>query len=64
MINVMYDLILIIIDRLTKYRHFILYKEASNAIKLMYTFLKVIIINYRLLEEIILDKDKLFTLKF
>ena len=51
----MYNLILVIIDRLIKYKHFILYKEASNAIKLMYTFLKVIIINYRLLEEIILD---------
>ena len=50
--------------RLIKYRHFILYKEASNAIKLIYIFLKVIIINYRLLKEIILDRDKLFTLKF
>jgi len=64
MTNVMYDLILVITDRLIKYRHFILYKEASDAIKLMYTFLKVIITNYGLLEEIILDRDKLFTLKF
>jgi len=64
MTNVMYDLILVIIDRLMKYRHFILYKEASDAIKLAYTFLKVIIVNHRLLEEIILNRDKLFTLKF
>jgi hypothetical protein len=64
MTNVMYNLILVIIDRLTKYRHFILYKEASKAIKLMYTFLKVVITNYGLLEEILLDRDKLFTLKF
>jgi len=49
MTNVIYNLILVIIDRLIKYRHFILYKEASDAIKLVYTFFKVIITNYRLL---------------
>ena len=64
MTNVMYDSILVITDRLTKYRHFIPYKEASDAIELAYTFLKVVIANHRLLEEIILDRDKLFTLKF
>ena len=64
MTNVMYDLILVIMDRLMKYRHFILYKEASDAIELAYTFLKVVIANHGLLEEIILDRDKLFTLKF
>lgn len=31
---------------------------------LIYTFLKTIIINYELLNEIILNKNKLFTLKF
>ena len=61
MTNVTYDSILVITDRLTKYRHFILYKEASDAIELAYTFLKVVIANHGLLEEIILDRDKLFT---
>jgi len=64
MTNVVYNSILVITDRLTKYGHFIPYKEASDAIKLAYTFLKVIIVNHGLLEEIILDRDKLFTLKF
>ena len=63
MMNVMYDSISVITDRLTKYGHFILYKEASDAIELAYTFLKVIIVNHGLLEEIILDRDKLFTSK-
>ena len=64
MTNVMYDLILVITDRLTKYGHFIPYKEASDAIELANTFLKVVIANHRLLEEIILDRDKLFNSKF
>ena len=58
------DSIMVVIDRLTKYRHFVLYKEASNAKDLVYTFLKVIIAAYGLLDEIISDRDKLFTLKF
>ena len=39
LIGVKYDLILIIIERLTKYRYFILYLEASDAKALAYTFL-------------------------
>jgi len=64
MTNVVYDSILVITDRLTKYGHFIPYKEASDAVELAYTFLKVIIANHGLLEEIISDRDKLFTSKF
>ena len=58
------DSIMVITDRLTKYRHFVLYTEASNAIDLAYTFLKVIIAAYGLPNEIISDRDKLFTSKF
>ena len=58
------DSIIVVIDRLTKYRHFVLYKEASNAKDLIYTFLKVIIAAYRLLDKIISDRDKLFISKF
>jgi hypothetical protein len=39
MIKVKYDSILIIMNRLTKYIHILLYIEASNAIDLAYTFL-------------------------
>ena len=59
-----YDLILVIMNRLIKYRYFILYKEASSAEELAYMFLRVIAANYGLPEEIISDRDKLFTFKF
>ena len=58
------DSIMVVTDRLTKYRHFVPYKEASNAKDLAYTFLKVIIAAYGLPDEIISDRDKLFTSKF
>ena len=59
-----YDSILVITDRLMKYRYFIPYKEASSAEKLAYMFLRVIAANHELPEEIISDRDKLFTSKF
>jgi hypothetical protein len=42
----------------------ILYKELSSAIDLAYVFLKYVIANYKILEEIISDRDKLFISKF
>ena len=62
--KVIYDLILVITDRLTKYGYFILYKEASSAEDLAYIFYKYIVGNHRLPEEIISDRDKLFIFKF
>ena len=59
-----YDSILVITDRLMKYRYFIPYKEASSAEELAYMFLRVIAANHELLKEIISDRDKLFTFKF
>jgi hypothetical protein len=64
MIKVKYNSILIIINRLTKYAYFILYLESSNTKDLAYTFLRNIIVNYRMLEMIISDQDKLFISKF
>jgi hypothetical protein len=64
MTNVVYDSILVITDRLTKYGHFVPYKESSNAKELAYTFLKVVIANHGIPEEIVSDRDKLFTSKF
>jgi hypothetical protein len=63
-IRVVFDSILIIIDRLTKYGYFILYKESLSAEELAYTFNKHIIGNYGISKEIISDRDKLFTLRF
>ncbi|OHF02269.1 hypothetical protein CORC01_02549, partial [Colletotrichum orchidophilum] len=47
-----------------KFTYFILYKKVSNIKKLIYTFFKIIIINYSLLKEIVFNKNKLFTIKF
>jgi hypothetical protein len=62
--GVKYDSILVITDRLTKYGYFIPYLEASDAEALAYTFLRVVIAHHGLPEEIISDRDKLFTSKF
>ena len=62
--NAQHDSILIITDRLTKFGYFLPYRESSIAEELVYIFLKKIIANYGLPRKMILDRDKLFTLKF
>jgi hypothetical protein len=62
--EIVFDSILVVIDRLTKYGYFILYKESLSAEKLVYAFNKHIIGNYEILKKIISDKDKLFILRF
>jgi hypothetical protein len=62
--GVVFDLILIIIDRLTKYGYFISYKESLLVEELVYAFNKHIIGNHEISKEIISDKDKLFILRF
>jgi hypothetical protein len=63
-IKIVFDSILIIIDRFTKYEYFILYKESLLAEKLAYAFNKYIIGNHGISKEIISDKNKLFTSRF
>ncbi|KAF0316067.1 hypothetical protein GQ607_016711, partial [Colletotrichum asianum] len=48
---------------LIKYTYFILYKEISNIKEYTYIFLKYSITNYKILKEIILNRDKIITLK-
>jgi hypothetical protein len=60
--GVEYDFILVVIDRLTKYIYIILYLEVSIVEDLVYTFLRIIIANYSVLEEMISDKNKFFIL--
>ncbi len=62
--GVEYDSILVITERLTKYGKFIPYLEASDAEALAYTFIRVILADHGMPEEIISDRDKLFTSKF
>jgi hypothetical protein len=63
-IEVVFDSILVIINRLTKYGYFISYKESLLAEEFIYAFNKYIIGNYEISKEIISDRDKLFTSRF
>ncbi len=63
-IETMYDFILIITNKLIKYEYFLSYKKATFAKNLTYTFLRMIVANHELSDEIILNRDKLFTSKF
>jgi hypothetical protein len=62
--GIYYNTIFIITNRLTKYAYILLYKIIYIVIDIIYIFLREIIANYRILEEIISDRDKLFILKF
>jgi hypothetical protein len=62
--GVTYNSILIVTDRLIKYAYFIFYKEGLTAEELVYTFNRNVIANYRIPEEIISNKDKLFISNF
>ena len=62
--DVKYDSILVVVDKLTKYAHFIPWREKSNAEDLAKVVLKKIICNHSIPQSIISDRDKLFTSKF
>ena len=53
-----------VVDRLTKYAHFIPWKEKGNAEDLAKVILKEIIANHGIPQSIISNRDKLFTSKF
>ena len=59
-----YDMICTIIDGLTKYAKFIPYKTTMTAEKLAKLFFKKIFTDHGIPEQIISDKNKLFTSKF
>ena len=63
-INDKYDLIIVIINKLTKYTIIILYKETYDASQLRFILLDRLIRDYNILELITLDRDKLFTLNY
>ena len=62
--KVFYDLILTIVNQLTKKVQFILYKKVLNIEELTYTFLRNVTALQDLLNKIISDRDKLFILNF
>ncbi len=62
--NDKYDLIIVIIDKLTKYAIIILYKESYNASQLGFILLDRLIRDYSIPELITLNRDKLFILNY
>ena len=56
-----YDSILVIVNRLTKYLHFIPCNETIAAKQLGYLVIDRLVRNHRLLTTFITDRDKLFT---
>jgi hypothetical protein len=64
MTGVMYDFIMVVTDRLTKYAYFISYFESFSAEDLVYMFYKHVVANYGFPQRIISDRDKLFTSRF
>jgi len=64
MTKVVYDSIWVVTDRTTKYGHFVPYKESSDAKELAYAFMKIVVSQHGLPDEIISDRDKLFTSNF
>jgi hypothetical protein len=64
MIEVMYDFIIIVTNKLTKYAYFIPYFENFSTENLVYIFYKHVMTNYKFPQRIINNKDKLFTSRF
>ena len=62
LISTIYNSILIIVNILIKYIYLKLYKKVFIVKDLVYIFNKIIIIRYRILNKIVLDRDKLFIL--
>ena len=62
--KVVYDSILVVVDKLTKYTHLVLWKESGTTNKLASVLLKELVSHQELLKTIISDQDKLFILKF
>jgi hypothetical protein len=56
--------ILVIVKQFTKYIKFILLSKGINTLDLAYTVIKAIMLDFRVLDKLITDRDKLFTLKF
>ena len=59
--GITYDLIIVIVDRFTKYLITVLFKKTHTAEQLEHFLLDRLVRDYRVLLMIITDRDKLFT---
>ena len=63
-IRILYNSILIVVDKLNKYLYLILYKKISNVRQIAWLILNWIIRYYGISETITSDKNKIFTSNF
>jgi hypothetical protein len=59
-----YDGIIVVTDRFTKFRQFIPYYKTWTVTDLVYVFIKHMVANHRMPEQLVSDQDKLFTSNF
>ena len=59
-----YNIILVIVDKLTKWGYFVAYIEEISVEDVVYIYTREIFTRYRVLEKIILDRDLRFILVF
>jgi len=59
-----YDAILVIVDRFTKYAYFLPYTKTGTAEDLSYVFLRNVAAQHGMPDDIVSDRDKLFTSNF
>jgi hypothetical protein len=59
-----YDGIIVVTDRFTKFGRFILYRETWTATDLAHVFIKHVVANHRIPEQLVSNWDKLFTSNF
>ena len=63
-IRLEYDSICVVIDRFTKYAYIVPVLETMDADIIAQLFLRTIFANHGIPDEVISDRDKLFTSKF
>jgi len=59
-----YDLILIIVDRYIKIMCYLLIKKTLTIVELTELFFEKVVLRYKILNNIIIDKDSLFISAF
>jgi len=59
-----YDSILVLVDKLTKYCYFVPHLTTATAEDMAFVFLKTIVARHGIPEQLVTDRDKLFTSQF
>ena len=62
--RIVYNSIYVIMDKFIKYTYMVPVLRTQDALIITKVFFQIIFMNYGILDEVILNKDKLFILKF